>query len=252
MIDLTKLTNSPYDRDLFVLLSYVRQLEIEPGDRLPSIKEIAETIGLNQSQVRSAVLKASALGIIEVRPRSGNYLQRFDFSRVLDLFTLMIAMGDADNRFQLIHIHDLKTVLEKGTFAAAARSATDEEIHELGMYVEENERTEDVERLIDIDEQIHVLIARMSRNPFSVTLLQIINAILRKDRLENVEYAVTKDQTVRDHQLMYHAILDRDVERAVQLAEKHGDRRKRRLMDKNGARYDQWSPTGSRGQRSGD
>ncbi len=221
---------STQDKELFLLLSYIGELGLKPGDRLPSIRNVAGALGLNPSQVRSSILKASALGLLETHPRAGTYVRQFDFSRILDLFTLLIAVGDVDSRFRLLHIHELKTILERGIFAAAAERATDEEIHELGMYVEESAQAPDVRSLVELDEQIHLVVARMSRNPFSVSLLSIINGMLRSDRLSNTAYFATRDATLRQHRQMYEAIRGRNIEEAVRLATIHGDRRKQLLM----------------------
>lgn len=230
-MEIESIVKASKDKELFLLLSYVKELGLKPGDRLPSIKEIAAGLKMNASQVRSSLIKASALGIVETHPRSGTYLRGFEFSRLQDLFSLMIAVGDGDSRFRLIHIHDLKTILEKGTFAAAALRATDEELCELRTYIDESEKTNELERLIDFDEKFHLAVARMSRNPFSVALLSVINGLLRKDRLENANYMATKNDTLNEHRMIHESIKTRNIEEAMRLAEHHGDRRKKLLMD---------------------
>jgi GntR family transcriptional repressor for pyruvate dehydrogenase complex len=53
----------------------VRTRGLTTGDRLPSIRELAERFAVKPSLVRDAVLKAESLGLVRVLPRAGVFLR---------------------------------------------------------------------------------------------------------------------------------------------------------------------------------
>ena len=60
------------------LLDYLLSGTIEPGDRMPSERKLAEALGVGRSIVRQAIKSLTVLGLIDVRQGDGTYLRRTD------------------------------------------------------------------------------------------------------------------------------------------------------------------------------
>src|SRR5260370_42481620 len=57
------------------LLEYFVSGKVNPGDRLPSERQLAEKLGVSRSIVREALKALGMLSIIKVTPGGGYYLQ---------------------------------------------------------------------------------------------------------------------------------------------------------------------------------
>lgn len=228
MIGFEKPTNE--NEVVLNLVKYINVFGLKEGDKLPSIRKLAEDWDVSPSVVRSGLLRASTLGLIRMHPRAGSFVQRFDFSHIGNMFSLLfeVAMSQAEPR--ILHLYQLKTVLEVEMFRIAASIATPEEIFELKKTLEGMEDLETQESFVQRDEDFHLTVAAIARNPIIETVFRAVLAMLRPDRLSNPFKKETRLEIVQDHKNLYQAICDKDPQRASSLAANHSDRRVRELL----------------------
>ena len=60
------------------LLDYLLSGRIQPGDRLPPERKLAEALGVGRSVVREALKSLTLLGLLEVRLGDGTYVKRIE------------------------------------------------------------------------------------------------------------------------------------------------------------------------------
>ena len=60
------------------LLDYLLSGRIQPGDRLPPERKLAEALGVGRSVLREALKSLTLLGLLEVRPGDGTYVKRIE------------------------------------------------------------------------------------------------------------------------------------------------------------------------------
>ena len=63
------------------LVEFVERADLKPGSRLPAERELMSALGVGRSTIREVIRKFQALGIIDSRKGSGNYLLKADFHR---------------------------------------------------------------------------------------------------------------------------------------------------------------------------
>ena len=78
---------------------------LKPGDRLPSVRRLATTLGINQNTVRQAYLLLHEHGIVELRQGSGSYI-----SETLN----NLAVLDRDRLLRDIATRSLRTANRHG------------------------------------------------------------------------------------------------------------------------------------------
>jgi len=116
------------------LLSYFKSQGLTPGDSIPTLAELTDTLGVGTSVVREAVSRLRMLGLIESRPHRGMVLREppifSGLKRVIEPhilgedvmlnllgFRVALEIGMADSIFKNIneeHIKELEDILERG------------------------------------------------------------------------------------------------------------------------------------------
>ncbi|MCK4677279.1 MAG: FadR family transcriptional regulator [Bacteroidales bacterium] len=116
------------------LLSYFRSKRLGPGDSIPTLQELTDTLGVGTSVVREAISRLRMLGLIESRPHRGMVLREppifSGLKRVIEPYILgedamlnllgfrvALEIGMADSIFKNIneeHIKELEDILERG------------------------------------------------------------------------------------------------------------------------------------------
>lgn len=117
------------------LLNYIVKNGFQPGDRLPSINELqdADHLGINASKVREQLEVARALGLVEVRSKTGTRLQEYSFTPAVRL-SLFFALASDLHNFELFSA--LRTHLEVAFWNEACALLIPDDIAEMRGYIE--------------------------------------------------------------------------------------------------------------------
>ncbi|MDN7240259.1 GntR family transcriptional regulator [Planococcus sp. N028] len=75
----------------------IRQEKIRPGDRIPSERELAETLQVGRSTIREALRSLELLGLIETRRGEGTFLADHRNHRLVEVLSTFILQ---DNQSQ--------------------------------------------------------------------------------------------------------------------------------------------------------
>ncbi len=218
---------------LFVLVSYIRDNNLGPGEKLPPIRTLAQVWNVSPSVVRSVLIKASLVGFIEMVQGSGCFVKNIELSSMTVMFTLLFKTTMILQNSQFINLYEIKAAVEAAMFRTAARTRTTEEVYKLkNILIEMNkvEKEDDNNIKIALDDNFHITIARMTRNPLYETLVTSTQLLLREDRLGNgpsVGY-------IERHIKLYEAIRDGDEEAAEKLGKTHSDSRRKLLTSLDG------------------
>lgn len=176
-------------------------LELAPGAPVEEEKLAAE-LGVGRTPIREAVKRLAYGRLVVVYPRSGSF--------VADL-----------NLSDLRAVCDVRERLEGLAAERAATEATYEERQELQELVKLLDATSDPSVLLELDVDVHRAIHRMSHNPYLADALsQNLDLSVRmwnlaRERLPDLNHHVHTQTEVLQ------AILDRDADRARELAEAH-------------------------------
>ena len=123
---------------------FIRQLqdrilsgELPMGTRLPPERELGERLRVSRAVVNAGVTELARRGFLEVRPRQGTYVA--DYRRNGNLDTLMAIMqynGGVLGKEEIRSILEVRWGLEQMAVSRAIDNASDQELENLGRYVE--------------------------------------------------------------------------------------------------------------------
>jgi DNA-binding FadR family transcriptional regulator len=114
-------------------LSYLVDHAATPGSKLPPLTELAQILGISMSKLREQMEVARALGLVDIRPRTGIQTRAYSLSPGLILGT-RYALATGVARFQ--EIKDLRERLETSFWKEAVRSLQEEDIQRLSQLIE--------------------------------------------------------------------------------------------------------------------
>lgn len=214
----------------FAIIDLIEKKELKSGDKLPSIGELAKMWGCNHSQVRTGLIIVSALGLIETHPRSGSFVRTPDNQEIEKIFTLLVRLTLGRENPVLLNLYELKCMIDEEIFRVAATNRNDTEVVILQeVLTKQRDAIDSARDFVRLDEDFHVRVAEIARNPLLTRLLELVQAMVRSDRIAR-QTREMRDAIINEHQELYFAIRDQDVDRATELGYHHANRRRWQML----------------------
>ncbi|MEV3936592.1 FadR/GntR family transcriptional regulator [Glycomyces sp. NPDC049804] len=191
--------------------------EIQPGERLPVEKDLAETLGVSRGSLREGVRALSILGILNSRQGDGTYVTDLDVSQLLSPMGFVV---DLQGEGQTRHIHAIRRLLECEAARLAATRITDEALDEAGALLDEagrilEESPEAHERIIEIDIAFHRIIAAHTGNPVLTGMIETFASRTVRERLwRSLREEGIDRRTHGEHHAIWRALSHHDPDSA--------------------------------------
>jgi DNA-binding FadR family transcriptional regulator len=205
----------------------IRDGRLQPGDRLPSERELCQRFGVSRVTVREAlrVLEASGLLAIRVGAHGGAFLTPPSTERLSEGLADLISFS----RLTAANVTEARIIVELGTLPLAVERATDDDIAALFAMVDQAERALDAGTYaVEISAAFHIRVAECTHNPAIAMLVQSFRGPLLMSLAESQSAPMGRRGT-DEHRKLAQAIKDRDVTAARKIATTHLDRTARRV-----------------------
>lgn len=154
------------------LLDYIVDRGFQPGDRLPSISELQQEghLGISASKIREQLEVARALGLVEVRSKTGMRLKPYAFAPAVRL-SLFFALATDQHNFELFTV--LRNHIEVAFWHEACAVLTDEDKLKMRACIEEARAQLENLRIPNAEHRtFHLTLFRRLENPFVLGLLE--------------------------------------------------------------------------------
>lgn len=199
------------------LLDYIRKKDLQPGDKLPSEREIMQLLEVGRSSVREALQILSERGIIEKQPGKGAYLKNTFHSDEGNLKSLLPSI-DITHSLDLLEFR--KGIETEVAYLAAQRmneeflTVLEESIVNLEGCVKEGSS------IIVPDLLFHNTLAQSTKNDVIIHVYQSLTETFKKIR---IEMAINDDveNALHYHNEIIKAIKQRNSEKSSILMRKH-------------------------------
>ncbi len=213
------------------LVEHIQNGTLQPGDKLPSERQLIQMLGVGRSSVREALQGLVMMGLVEVRPGHGSYVKSNLHSFIPDLSKP--GLSDNLQREMRLQLIEARRMIEIEIAAQAAVRAKPQQIElwraTFNDYVRYIDDFGDP-RYLAAHADFHLSLADMSQNPFNVMLA---NAAIRAvpQTLREREFSFPKSidlQQLRDSQVKLHrdildAVANGDPEEAKAALRAHMD-----------------------------
>jgi GntR family transcriptional regulator, transcriptional repressor for pyruvate dehydrogenase complex len=192
--------------------------KLKPGDKLPSERELAETLQVSRSSIRDAIRGLELVGLVEPRQGAGTIVRELSAETLVNPFA-----GALKQRRELVsELLDFRLMLEPPLAARAATHASSDEIAEMEEILQRQEdKLARGEAAIAEDAEFHYSIALASGNSVVLKVLDILMDMLRDTRERSLQVAGRAQQSMAGHRRILNAIKRRDAEAAKSAMRRH-------------------------------
>ena len=214
-------TTKVYDQVIEQIKSKIKSGEIKKGDRLPSEREMAESIGVSRASVREAIRALEVVGLVESRQGAGNYIKTNFDNSLFEPLSVMFMLQESS----VEEMYDLRETLELQCAKLCAKKIEDNELALLNVIVDRMYISGSEEESLELDIKFHYLIAKASRNVLLINVLEVISQLMdefiRKSRMQILHEGNTKEGLLEIHENLLRALKCRDESKVYNAMKEH-------------------------------
>lgn len=193
----------------------ISQEVYKPGEKLPVENELAEMFSVSRATIREAFVKLSMMDIVDIKQGDGTFVKKVSPESFMKPLLPMLIL---DNN-NLIDIYETRMAIEGKTAELAASNATDEDVKELReilSVMEYNYKQNDFKQYHENDYKFHLLVAKCSKNPILLKILEIIQDLLKYSISAASDQVIFIERSIRLHNLIVSAISEKKPQEAVE------------------------------------
>lgn len=202
------------------ILMLIKDQRLGPGSRLPGERELADRFGVSRVIIREAEIALETRGFIEVRTGSGAY----------------VVEKVSANSDQILpdvspfELTEARTLFEGEAAALAAPIISEEDLQHLQESITAMSTNQPYQGMIgdEADREFHLTIARASKNPAVIHMVDLLWKMREKGRQTQSVYkrVCEEDSSYRqqEHEMILQALRERDPVKARAAMRQHFNR----------------------------
>lgn len=208
------------------ILELIAELELRPGDRMPTENDLAGRMGTSRTVVREAVKILSALGRVRAQKGRGLYVADDEGMLGSSRWGGFFLPTDLDHIYMLF---EFRRAQETAAARLAAARATPAELRAVEVAAElcrEGHETGEAALFDRGDDDFHLAVAAASHNQFLVAAVREARRLQHQSHTIGLHGSVGTHtaEAVAEHDAIYQAIRAGDAAAAAAAAAGHVDR----------------------------
>ncbi|MEL0650628.1 MULTISPECIES: FadR/GntR family transcriptional regulator [unclassified Algibacter] len=192
---------------------------LEPGDKLPAERVLAEKFDVSRRSVRVAILKLESYGILISMPQSGTFVANIGTIAMNGMVEDILSLG-IPNFKSLV---ETRILLELKTVRLAANRRTDADLKRIKKALNAHKaKLLAREDAVQEDLLFHLAIAKASGNvTMNEIMIGITPQIIVDFKKYHKDYDTLDELRIREHTEIYDAIEDQDPDLAEKRMKEH-------------------------------
>jgi len=210
---------SPIDKIIRQIRELITSGQLNPGDKLPPERKLAEKLGVGRSNVRDAIKKLEFYGILKTLPQSGTIVAGMGITALEGLISDVLKIENSD----FASLVETRVLMETEAAKLAAIRRTDQDIQDIRNALEAYENKVKLnQQSVEEDLMFHLKIAEASKN----TVLKSLMLIITPDIINNfLSLDICKDErsvdALEEHKIILKHIVDQEPEKAAAAMRTH-------------------------------
>jgi len=192
---------------------------LQPGDRLPGERELAEALSVSRASVREALRVLDFIGVVDVHPGEGTFVSTTP-PTPLDpsMYSLL------SERTALLDLLEARRLLEEGIVTLAAQRATRDDLDELETFLRaRGPELEAGKQDVESDMQFHTMLAETTGNMVLVSAMRHLSEMWLQAREKTGRKETSPERALRFHQQILAAVRRRQPAVARRILRQHLD-----------------------------
>jgi GntR family transcriptional repressor for pyruvate dehydrogenase complex len=191
--------------------------KLQPGDKLPSERELAENLQVSRGSIRDAIRSLELMGMLEPRQGAGTIVRETTADSLKPF-----ADALKQRKEMVTDLLDFREMLEPPLAARAAKNVNLEQIQGLKEILQRQEQKMAAgEPAITEDAEFHYTIALASRNTVVLKVIDLVMDLLRDTRQRALQVAGRPERSLAGHRRILDAIARHDPEAAHAAMRRH-------------------------------
>lgn len=185
------------------LRAMIDKRQLEPGDKLPPERKLAEMFSVSRNTVREAIRTLAEQDLVEARQGAGTYVKEADAQRFATLFAGTILRGQPGLR----DIFEVRKLLEPRIAALAATNRSASELRRMETLLAAQSAAISAGRPAEgLDQQLHGLLAEASGNHILHALIESMQDELSESRAEGLQSPARNEASLSAHRAVVQAV----------------------------------------------
>lgn len=143
------------------ILEQIQNGTLNPGDALPTERNMAEAMHISRPILREALRALELLGILTSVRGGGNYVSKDIEHCLIGPLSILFRL----NNSSVLQAQELRSALECRAVMLAAEKCTPVDAAELQLYIAKLDAEENEKLRADLDRDLHMKIGKMAENP---------------------------------------------------------------------------------------
>ncbi|QIL74090.1 FadR family transcriptional regulator (plasmid) [Diaphorobacter sp. HDW4B] len=204
------------------ILPFIRERGYQPGERIPSERELAERFQVSRGILREALATLEAMRVLERRPQSGIYLLDVATQASVDMVVLESELGMPTTTAEVQDLNEFRSMLEIQAVSMACVRRKDTDIERLDLILTASRaRHATGQSLSDQDAQFHMALCAASGNKL---IQRAANSFWLASRARREQYfadSANGKRSITQHTALRNAVEQGDAEKAVDVLNLH-------------------------------
>ena len=208
------------------MLAQIHEGILQPGDRLPPERALAEEYGVSRTAIREALRSLEMMGCVESRVGEGTFIKSPSLQNIVDPFSILLTQ----NRQLGSELIEVRLILETEVAALAAKRRTEEQLHDLAQSVADMQADIEAGGMgVEADGAFHAILAEAAGNEALHVMLDMCEGMLSRTRPITQALKGVPRMALKDHTAICEAIRMNDEKAARRLMRTHLNRALRNL-----------------------
>ena len=204
------------------ILAYLKDRRLQPGDRLPSERDLAERLGVGRNAVREALATLVTLRMVESRPNSGIYLRHVARESSFEALVMLAGIGETPTPTEIAETMEVRAHLEVLAVGLACQRRTDTDLARLETILNHaDEVLAQDGNIATADTDFHIALADATHNSVLVRVLYAFYQFTANRRKLLFDDRIQGQASARDHRQLTEYVRNQDAAKAQELILRH-------------------------------
>lgn len=214
-------TTMEYQKAIEYIFQMIKEGRLIVGSKIPSERDIAETLGIGRNSTREAISILRGMGLIESMHGSGNYISKDTGRSILSIVSVMLALGS----ISMMDIVEFRRVMARAIIDLIFLHGLSEEDREYIEKIVNEMEMHSKDDLVELDQKFHVALIHATQNPLFITVMEAITEVyhesMQKVIRESDEETLSRLRML--HGKIYRSIVEKNKDACMKYIEEHYD-----------------------------